>query len=120
MDCAGTAAVISSTGSPETVLNRKDIETVMAGRGGRPLMIIDIAVPRDVDPSVGDIDGVHLYDIDALESTVQQTMGRWDKDLEVCAAIIDQEIDNLLAKFKDRQERQHARSDGGGVTAVAV
>jgi len=82
-------------------------------------MIIDIAVPRDVDPAVADIEGVHLYDIDALESTVQQTMGRWDKDLELCADIIDQEIENLLIKLKGRQTQQHTCSDGA-VTAVAV
>ena len=115
----GSDVVISSTGSPDTVLNRSDIETVMASRAGRPLMIIDIAVPRDVDPAVADIDGVHLYDIDALESTVQQTMGRWDKDLELCAEIIDQEIENLLTKFKGLQARHQINPDGG-VTAVAV
>jgi len=114
-----TDVVISSTGSPHTVLSRKDIENVMAARADRPLMIIDIAVPRDVDPAVAEIEGVHLYDIDALESTVQQTLGRWEQDLEMCADIIDQEIENLLIKLKGRQAKEQVHSDGA-VTAVAV
>jgi len=114
-----TDVVISSTGSPHAVLNRKDIENVMAARADRPLMIIDIAVPRDVDQSVAEIEGVHLYDIDALESTVQQTLRRWEQDLEMCADIIDQEIENLLIKLKGRQAKEQVHSDGA-VTAVAV
>ena len=99
--------VISSTGSPQTVLNHRDLESVMQARSHQPLVIIDIAVPRDVEPGAGDIDGVHLHDIDALESTVAQTMGRWGKDLEVCETIIETEIDNLLMHFKSRQAAQN-------------
>jgi glutamyl-tRNA reductase len=95
--------VISSTGSPQTVINRSDLEPVMQARANRPLMIIDIAVPRDVEPEVADIEGVHLHDLDALESTVQQTLGRWEKDLEMCEVIIGQEIESLVLQFKNRQ-----------------
>lgn len=95
--------VISSTGSPETVIGRDDVEMVMQARPDHPLVIIDIAVPRDVEPEVGTIHGVHLHDIDALETTVAQTMGRWEKDLEVCDSIIRQEVENLLKQFENRQ-----------------
>ena len=91
----------------------------MQKRADRPLVIIDIAVPRDVDPGVADIEGVYLHDIDTLESTVQQTLGRWEKDLEMCADIIDQEIDNLLMKFRSRRVAANANHDGAR-TAVAV
>lgn len=116
---ADADVVISSTGSPNTVINQPELKAVMQKRANRPLVIIDIAVPRDVDPGVADIKGVHLHDIDTLESTVQQTLGRWEKDLKICADIIDQEIDNLLIKFKSRQATNNVNHDGA-VTAVAV
>jgi glutamyl-tRNA reductase len=116
---ASADVVISSTGSPSTVINHDDLEPVMQERANRPLVIIDIAVPRDVDPAVADIEGVHLHDIDTLESTVRQTLGRWEKDLEQCADIIDEEIDNLLTKFRSRQVAENANHDSA-VAAVAV
>jgi glutamyl-tRNA reductase len=111
--------VISSTGSPDTVINHQDVEALMTKRPDRPLVMIDIAVPRDIDPEVGNISGVHLHDIDALESTVQQTLGQWEKDLERCADIIDQEIENLRMKFKSRQVTENINHDDA-TTAVAV
>jgi glutamyl-tRNA reductase len=116
---ADADVVISSTGSPTTVINRADLASVMQARDGRPLVIIDIAVPRDVDPGVAEIEGVHLYDIDAMESAVQETLGRWEKDLEVCKAIIGEEIENLLLQFKRRQAAGNRYHDGAS-TAVAV
>ncbi len=94
--------VISSTGSTSTVIHRAELEQVMQLRSQRPLMIIDIAVPRDVDPDVVEVGGVHLHDIDALESTVRQTLGRWEKDLEFCEEIMAQEIENLKEQFRSR------------------
>jgi glutamyl-tRNA reductase len=84
----------------------------MKGRADRPLMLIDIAVPRDVDPAVAEITGVHLHDIDALESAVQQTMGRWEEDLKTCETIIDQEITNLKDHFKSRMAARNRSHDG--------
>jgi glutamyl-tRNA reductase len=104
---ADADVVISSTGSPTTVINRDDLEPVMKNRSGRSLVIIDIAVPRDVDPEVASIDGVHLHDIDALESTVQQTLGRWEKDLEMCEIIIKTEIESLMARFESRRVKEN-------------
>lgn len=100
--------VISSTGSQEMVILRNDIEVVMNTREKHPLVLIDIAVPRDIDPSIMEIEGVHLHDIDALESTVQQTMGQWENDLEVCGTIIEQEIQNLADHFQRRQAAENA------------
>jgi glutamyl-tRNA reductase len=108
---AGADVVISSTGSPTTVINHRDLEPVMQKRAGRPLVIIDIAVPRDVEPGVADIDGVHLHDIDALNTTVEQTLGRWEKDLEMCKKIIDQEIENLHVQFENRRAAENRSHD---------
>ena len=111
--------VISSTGSPTTVISAENLKTVMQAREQRPLVIIDIAVPRDVEPEAAGIPGIHLYDIDALESTVQQTMSRWEKDLELCTKIIEQEIENLFISFRCRHEAANRNHDGSSVV-IAV
>ena len=59
-------AVISTTASPDYLLRRPEVQEVMARRGGRPLLLIDIAVPRDIEPAVGSLEGVSLRDIDDL------------------------------------------------------
>jgi glutamyl-tRNA reductase len=63
--------VISSTDAPHAILRRDELAPVMAARAARPMVIVDISVPRDVDPAVADIDGVALFDIDDLESVVE-------------------------------------------------
>ncbi len=65
---ADADAVISTTASPNYLLRRPQMQEVMEERGGRPLLLIDIAVPRDIDPAVGLLEGVRLCDIDALRS----------------------------------------------------
>jgi glutamyl-tRNA reductase len=69
--------VVSSTSARSFVLTRADVEPTMRGRRGRPLFFIDIAVPRDVDPAVHELDGCYVYDIDDLETVVtDSTPGR--------------------------------------------
>ena len=66
---ADSDVVISTTSSPDYLLRRDDVQEIMAARSSRPLLLIDIAVPRDIDPEVGLLEGVSLYDIDGLSST---------------------------------------------------
>ncbi len=108
---ADADVVISSTGSASTVVHRREVERVMQERADHPLMLIDIAVPRDIDPAVAKVAGVHLYDIDALESTVRQTLDRWEEDLEVCEQIVDEEIEDLFLRFKKRHAARNALHD---------
>jgi glutamyl-tRNA reductase len=84
--------VISSTGSPHPILHRSDIEAVRRLRKYRPLFLIDIAVPRDIDPAVGGIDEVYLYDIDALEQLAEEGRVRRRGQIEECERIIDAEV----------------------------
>lgn len=65
---AESDAVISTTASPDYLLRREPVAEVMELRGGRPLLLIDIAVPRDIEPAVGLLEGVRLCDIDALRA----------------------------------------------------
>lgn len=87
--------VISSTGSPHAIVRRADVENARRARKFRPLFFIDIAVPRDIDPAVGEIEEVYLYDIDTLEQLAEEARGRRQKQIEECEAIIDAELTKL-------------------------
>ena len=66
--------VISSTDAPHAILRRHELEPVMAGRGARPMVIVDISVPRDVDAAAAEVEGVALFDIDDLERVVETNL----------------------------------------------
>jgi len=81
--------VISSTGAEQFVLTRRHAESAMASRKKKPLFLIDIAVPRDIDPSCGDLPNVFLYDIDDLEGIVETNLAKRRQE----AAIIEEMIE---------------------------
>lgn len=84
--------VISSTGAPHTVLHCEHIEAVRRKRRYRPMFLIDIAVPRDIEHEVGEIEEVYLYDIDALQEIANDAKGRRSEQIRICERIIDQEL----------------------------
>ena len=72
--------LVSSTSSPELVLGKEEVADALQARKGRPLLLIDLAVPRDLDPAINDLPDCYLYDIDDLEAVVQETLhGREDE-----------------------------------------
>jgi glutamyl-tRNA reductase len=73
-ELAGVDVVLASTSAPGHVLSRAEVEPALPARKGRPLFLIDIAVPRDLDPSIHELDGCYLYDIDDLESVVAESL----------------------------------------------
>ncbi len=87
--------VISSTGSPHAIVHRSDVEKARRARKYRPLFFIDIAVPRDIDPAVGEIEEVYLYDIDALEQLAEEARTRRLLQIEECERIIMHELEKL-------------------------
>ncbi|MCX6875190.1 MAG: glutamyl-tRNA reductase [Verrucomicrobia bacterium] len=87
--------VISSTGAPHALIHRADVEKVRRARKFRPLFFIDIAVPRDIHPDVGDIEEVYLYDIDTLEHLANEARARRQCQIEHCERIIDAELAKL-------------------------
>ena len=89
--------VISSSGAPHFVLESTVVAEAMRERNSRPLMLIDIAVPRDIDPAVKDIENVHLCDIDDLKEVSGLNHRRRAKEKRKVMAIIDEEV----AKFID-------------------
>ncbi|MDZ5811872.1 glutamyl-tRNA reductase [Halorubrum sp. AD140] len=89
--------VISATGSPEPVIGSTHVAD--AGR----LVCIDIAQPRDVDPTVADRDGLTLYDIDALEDVTRRTRASREAEAREVEAIIDEELDRILRAYKRKR-----------------
>jgi len=87
--------VISSTGAPHAIVQRADVEKARRARKYRPLFFIDIAVPRDIDPAVGEIEEVYLYDIDTLEQLAEEARTRRQKQIEECERIIEMELAKL-------------------------
>jgi glutamyl-tRNA reductase len=83
--------VISSTSAPHTILQRQQVAEAMQGRQERPLYLIDLAVPRDIDPSAAELPGVHLHNIDDLHAVVRTTLQERQSALPAIQAMIDAE-----------------------------
>ena len=83
--------LISSTGATGLVLMRDDVKPIMRQRMNRPLFLIDIAVPRDLDPKLNDLDNVYLYDIDNLKDVVEVNKSERQKEADSASRIVDEE-----------------------------
>jgi glutamyl-tRNA reductase len=95
--------VVTATGASEPVLTRARIEEAMRPRRSRALFIIDIALPRDVDPSAGDLDQVFLYNIDDLRTIVQENLARRSAELARADAIVEEEVAKFTAWMQSRE-----------------
>jgi len=91
--------VVSSTGCPHVVLDRHDAERMRQARQGRPVFLIDIAVPRDIDPGVRDVPGVFLYDIDDLEQVVAQNVNQRLAAAKAAEGIVAREAKSFSRKL---------------------
>jgi glutamyl-tRNA reductase len=89
--------VLSSTSAPGWTLTRDDVERSLQARKGRALFLIDLAVPRDLEPAIHDLDGCYLYDIDDLEAVVAETLAGRRREAERAEAIVAGEAD----RFRD-------------------
>ena len=104
--CGGTAApferldellveadiVISSTAASEYIVSKKQVERALRKRRGRPVFLIDIAVPRDLDPEINRLDNAFLYDIDGLQDVVERNRAERQREAERAEAIVDAEL----------------------------
>jgi glutamyl-tRNA reductase len=95
--------VVTATGSPAPIITRKSIEAVMRTRRNRPLFIIDIAVPRDVEASAGAIEQVFLYNIDDLQAIVSENLARRGAQIAKAEAIVAEEVDGFMAWLHSRR-----------------
>ena len=87
--------VVSATNSPHHIVERDDIAQVMATRGGRPLLLVDIAVPRDIEPACREVAGVSLHDIDDVQKIVERNASGREGEAMRAARIIEVEVDRF-------------------------
>jgi glutamyl-tRNA reductase len=94
--------VITATGATAPVVKKAQLESVMRPRRGRPLFIIDIAMPRDVEPAAGEIEQVFLYNIDDLQATVEENLSRRTGEIARAERIVTEEVERFGAWFRSR------------------
>jgi glutamyl-tRNA reductase len=95
--------VLTSTASSEVLVERAMVEMVMACRDGRPLLVVDVALPRDVDPGVGDVPDVTLLDLDGLKEYAQRSAERRRREIGKVRAILASEIERYRAERAARE-----------------
>jgi glutamyl-tRNA reductase len=99
----GTDVLLASTGAPDVLLERSEIESAMSRRDGRALLIVDIAVPRNVDPGVGQVFGVTLLDIDGLKAFAAQSLAQRRQEIGKVREIITEELDKFRLERSARE-----------------
>jgi glutamyl-tRNA reductase len=92
--------VIAATSSAETLLSCDDIENLMKARRKRPLFLIDLSVPRNIDPAAGQLENVTLYDMDDLGALARQGVQGRERELTACHQIIEARVAALTEKFQ--------------------
>jgi glutamyl-tRNA reductase len=97
--------VISTTGADQALVREADFRRVHQARYERPLFVLDLAVPRDFDPAIGDLSGVYLYSIDDLRAACERNRRERDKELPAAKRIVDYEADRFMGDL-------HARASG--------
>lgn len=92
--------VITSTGAQEPVITRQIVSAAMRSRRGRPMFLIDLAVPRDIAPEVADIDNVFVYNIDNLRAVVGAGAAHRQAEVEKVESIVAQEVEQFMVHFR--------------------
>jgi glutamyl-tRNA reductase len=87
--------LVSSTSAPHAIVTRAKLEPMLRTRRDRPLFIIDLAMPRDVDPAVHDMDGVYVYDLDSLRAIAGRTLEARKKEAEACHDLIEKHVNDF-------------------------
>jgi glutamyl-tRNA reductase len=95
-ELARVNVLISSTSAPGYLLERARLEPLLRSRHGQPLLLIDLAVPRDIDPAVNRLDGVFLYDVDDLQAIADDALRQRQDEIARCEAIIRERVQGLL------------------------
>jgi glutamyl-tRNA reductase len=95
--------VITSSAAPHYIIVRDDMKKVIDARRNRPMFLIDIAVPRNIEPTVNKLDNVFLYDIDDLQKVVETNLAGRMHSAEDAEAIIREEVDRMMQRLKTRE-----------------
>jgi len=92
--------LIASSGAPHYILHKDEMQRVISARRNKPMFLIDIAVPRNIDPAVNDLDNVFLYDIDDLKEVVEANLRERSKEAERAEALVAEEVERMMARLK--------------------
>jgi len=118
--------VIASTGSPDQLISKADVEAATASRRHKPLLIIDIAVPADIDPDVAELEDVYLYTVDDLRAVIDENMRNRQQAAQQAEEIIDTQVDHFMTWVRSlnavptlRAYRDHAEALGASELARA-
>ena len=95
--------IISSTGAPHFIINRSLAEQIIHRRKNKPMFFIDIAVPRDIDPAVNEIDNAFLYDIDDLQQVIDSNLKERMTEASRAEEIVDNEVQAFCTRMQSRQ-----------------
>jgi len=95
--------VISSTGSPEFLISRDRVDELLMGRRQRPMFFVDLAVPRDVDPAVNELDNAFVYDIDDLGQVVEANRRQREREAVWAEKIVDEEVDRTMRRLAAKE-----------------
>jgi len=102
-ELASADLVVTATGAPQAILTLADFDRVAPTRRGRTVVILDLAVPRDVEPEIGDRPGVYLYCVDDLQATCERNRRERQSELPKALQIVDEETDRFMADLHFRE-----------------
>jgi glutamyl-tRNA reductase len=92
--------LIASSGAPHYIVHKEEMQRVIAARRNKPVFLIDIAVPRNIDPAVNDLENVFLYDIDDLQEVVNSNLRERMKEADHAEQIVLQEVERTINRLK--------------------
>ena len=95
--------VIASSGAPQYVLAKDQMKRVIGSRRNRPMFLIDIAVPRNIDPAINELDNIFLYDIDDMQKVVERNIEGRMKVAQQAEVIIAEEVERMMSRLKARE-----------------
>jgi glutamyl-tRNA reductase len=93
--------VISATAAPSTIIRARDVEAAVGGRHARPLVMIDVALPRDIEPLAGNLPGVRLFNMDHLRETLDKALTARRKEIPQVETIIAEEVEILELHYRE-------------------
>jgi glutamyl-tRNA reductase len=92
--------VLSSTGAPGYILSKRTAQGVIAARRNRPIFLVDIAVPRDIDPDINEVDNMFVYDIDDLQQVAAANMKHRRHEADIAERIVEDEVERILRRLQ--------------------
>ncbi len=92
--------LIASSGAPHYILLKDEMQRVISARRNKPMFLIDVAVPRNIDPTINDLDNVFLYDIDDLQEVVNSNLRERMKEADHAELLVTEEVERMMARMK--------------------